>query len=162
MSMTAARTLRRAFLLASIVCTPLGCASTAPPAKQTTAPTPAPTEKRTLVFALTTGLEDPQAMQMAFRHARVAADQHTLGEVVVLVYSRGVQSLDAGAARPPGVAKLAQEAMAAGVKVLVCAHSMQMGDVPAERLDPKPTQIVPQAIVALVGYVAKGAAVVRY
>lgn len=123
---------------------------------------PAP-QKRAMVFALATGVEDTQEMASVFRHARVAAEQKKLGDVVVLVYGRGVQALDANlAARPPAVTKSVEEALAAGVKVQVCEHALQQFGIAKDKLVPTGVTTVPNAMAAMVDYVAAGAEVVRY
>jgi intracellular sulfur oxidation DsrE/DsrF family protein len=126
-------------------------------------PARAPRPQGILLFVLTTGIEDIQSMNSVFRHAKTAAETQRLQEVVVLIYGRGVQALDGSmGARPAQTAQMVRDAMAAGVKVQVCAHALEnMGVVP-ERLDPQPSEIVPNAIATLVDYVARGAAVVRY
>ena len=139
-----------------------------PPASaQSTHPTAHPAQTPRphgiLLIALTTGLEDIQVMNMALRQARVAADQHRLEEVVLLVYGRGVQAFDGGIpARPPQTAQLAREAMTAGVRVLVCGNALAQMGLDRARLDPAPTEVVPQAIVTLTEYAARGATLVRY
>ena len=118
---------------------------------------------RTLVYVLTTGLEDVQVMQSVFTHARVAAEQQRLHEVVILVYGRGVFAFDGGIeGRPPKLADTIRQAMKAGVKVQVCGTALKHMGIDRKRLDPSPTEIVPQATVTLVDYVARGAAVVKY
>lgn len=135
----------------------------APASPVPTAPQPSAVVDRTLVFVLTTGLEDAQTMSSVFKHARTAAEQHRLREVVVLVYGRGVFAFDGGiSSRPPKIADMIRQAMAAGVRVQVCANALQHMGIDPTRLDPQPTEIVPSAMVTLVDYVARGAAVVRY
>ena len=134
-------------------------AAAAPPAATAVA---APQPHRTLVFALTTGLEDQQTVNMTFLQAKLAADEKKV-DVIVLVYGRAVLALDgAVGARSPMTPALVRDAMAAGVRVQVCANAMQKLGVPADKLDPPGVQVVPTAIGALVDYVAGGAAVVRY
>lgn len=130
---------------------------TKPPAKT------APRSERTLVYILTTGLEDAQVMQSVFTHARVAAERRRLREVVILVYGRGVFAFDGDIeGRPPKLAESIREAMKAGVKVQVCGTALSKMGIDRKRLDPQPTEVVPQATATLVDYVADGAAVVKY
>lgn len=154
---------RSLVLLAALVAG--GCAPSAVQA-QSRAPNPstAPARsERALLFVLTTGLEDVQAMTSVFRHAKVAAEQHRLSEVAVLVYGRGVHAFDGDiSARPPQLLELIRQAMAAGVRVMLCANAIEHMGVDRAHLDPAPTEIVPNAIVTLVGYVERDAAVVRY
>lgn len=123
----------------------------------------APRSNRALVFVSTTGLEDLQTVSSVFRHAQTAAEQGRLSEVVVLVYGRGIEAFDGdNARRPDSLVQSIRAAMGAGVRVLLCAHAMQQMGIPSERLDPMPTEVVPNAIATLVDYVAADAAVVRY
>lgn len=138
-------------------------ANAAPVTTPTAAAQATPLAPRTLVFALTTGLEDAQTMGMVFRHAKVAAEQKKLEGVVVLVYGRGVQALDGAlGARPPALVTLVRDALAAGVKVQVCANALEQFGVPRDKLEPAGVEVVPNAMVSLVDYVSRGAAVVRY
>lgn len=142
-----------------------GCAPSVVQAQRRAADPPAARARsdRALLFVLTTGLEDVQTMGSVFRHAKVAAEQHRLSEVAVLVYGRGVQAFDGDvSARPPQLLELIREAMAAGVRVVLCANAIEHMGVDRAHLDPTPTEIVPNAIVTLVGYVERDAAVVRY
>ncbi len=127
------------------------------------APAAGPRAPRKLVFALATGLEDVQTMSSVFRHAKVAAEQKKLEGVVVLVYGRGVQAVDGALrARPPQTVALIREALAAGVKIQVCANALEHLGVARDKLDPEGLEVIPNAMVAMVDYVAAGAAVVRY
>ncbi|UJR82985.1 DsrE family protein [Sandaracinus amylolyticus] len=155
-------TIRSLVLFASIVA--LGCAPATLHAQSPARPAadaPARSD-RALVFVLTTGL-DAQTMSSVFRHARTAAEQQRLSEVVVLVYGRGVQAFDGTiSARPAQLTELIRSAMAAGVRVRLCASALVHMGVDRDRLDPQPTEIVPNAIATLVDYVARDAAIVRY
>lgn len=119
--------------------------------------------ERVLVFVLTTGLEDAQTLSSVFRHAAAAARDGRLREVAIVVYGRGIQAFDGAIrGRPAGLTDSIRAAMAAGVRIHLCAHAMERMGVAREALDPEPTTIVPNAITTLVDYVARGAAVVRY
>lgn len=147
--------------LVALACTyPVERHASAAPAASTTSE---PRSSRALVLLLATGLEDAQTMGSVFRHARVAAEQKKLDEVTVIVYGRGVQALNGAlGARPAQVAQLAKEALAAGVHVKVCANALAQMGVSPENLDPPGVEIIPSAMTAVVDYVARGAAVVRY
>lgn len=155
--------IRSFVLLASLValgCAPATLAAQAPVRPAQDAPA---RSERALVFVLTTGLEDAQTMTSVFRHARAAAEQQRLSEVVVLVYGRGVQAFDGSiAARPAQVTEHARGAMAAGVRILLCGAALERMGIDRADLDPPPTAIVPNAITTLVDYVAGDAAIVRY
>lgn len=133
------------------------------PAEGAASRSASPQSSRALVFVSTTGLEDLQTMSSVFRHARTAAEQGRLSEVVVLVYGRGIEAFDGDIAhRPDSLVQSIRAAMGAGVRVLLCANAMEQMGIRRERLDPLPTEVVPNAIATLVDYVAGGAAVVRY
>lgn len=120
---------------------------------------------RSLVFVLTTGLEDAQTLSSVFRHAQAAAaaSQHRLREVVILVCGRGIQAFDGRIqSRPSGLVEMITRAQRAGVRVILCAQAIDRMGLDRERLDPAPTEIVPNAIATLVDYVANDAAVVSY
>ncbi|NVB80809.1 MAG: DsrE family protein [Kofleriaceae bacterium] len=156
----------RTRLFSAVLLLSLGASSpllAQPPATKPAPTTSAPRSDRTLVYVLTTGLEDAQVMQSVFVHARVAAEQRRLREVVILVYGRGVFAFDGDIeARPPKLAESIRQAMKAGVKIQVCGTALAHMGIDRKRLDPTPTEIVPQATVTLVDYVAGGAAVVKY
>ena len=116
-----------------------------------------------LLFVLTTGLEDSQTISSVFRHAAMAAEQHRLQEVAVLVYGRGVQALDELLkARPPQTAQFLKMAHAAGVRIRVCAHALEQMGIDRKNIDAQVAEVVPSAMALLVDYVARGATVVRY
>ena len=137
---------------------------TTPASAQSSAPTQhAPRAHGELVIVLTSGMEDIQAMNMAFRQARAAADLHQLASVTVLVYGRGVQALNGGMpARPPQTAQFARDALAAGVRIVVCANALQQMGVAVDQLDPRPTEVVANATTTLVEFATRGATVIRY
>lgn len=135
----------------------------APPAKPALAQTQAARSERALVFVLTTGLEDAQTMTSVFRHAEAAAVQRKLREVVILVYGRGIQAFDGRIkARPAGLVAMIEKAQRAGVKVVLCAQAIDKMGIDRKRLDPTPSEVVPNAMTTLVDYVVRDAAVVSY
>jgi len=151
--------MRTAFLMLSIVLG--GCAPSLVSAQR--APTTEAATERALVFVLNTGMEDAQTMSSVFRHARSAAGDGRLREVAVLVYGRGIQAFDGTIRRrPTGLTDSIREAMAAGVRIVLCAQAMDQMGVAREALDPLPSAVVPNVMTTLVDYVAAGAAVVRY
>ena len=153
--------MRTAFLMLSIVLG--GCAPSLVYAQRATATEAAPRSERALVFVLNTGLEDAQTMSSVYRHAQSAAGDGRLREVAILVYGRGIQAFDGTIRRrPTGLTASIREAMAAGVRVVLCAQAMDQMGVAREALDPLPSAVVPNVMTTLVDYVAAGAAVVRY
>ncbi len=156
--------IRKAFITALIAVAVSSTAALVVSAQPRAATPPsAPATQRALVFVLTSGIEDIQAMNSVFRHAKTAAEQHKLQEVVVLVYGRGVNALDGSMkARPTTTGDFVRDAIAAGVRVKVCAVALEHMGVPKDKLDPAGVEIVPNAMATLVDYVARGAAVVKY
>ncbi len=97
-----------------------------------------------LVFLLTTGLEDVNALDTVLQYAISAKKSGHLSDVVVLADSRGVEILAANmGARPTQTVALAKQAKAAGVRFLVTASGLKQFDITAADLDPKPDEIVP-------------------
>ena len=97
-----------------------------------------------VVFLLTTGLENVQALDTLLQYAIAAKKSGHLSDVVVLADSRGVEILAGNmGARPAQTAALAKQAKAAGVRFLVTAPGLKQFDVAAADLDPKPDEIVP-------------------
>ena len=149
------------FLMLSLVLG--GCAPSLVSAQRATAMEAAPRAERALVFVLNTGLEDAQTMSSVFRHAQSAAGDGRLREVAILVYGRGIQAFDGSIRRrPAGLTDVIREAMAAGVRIVLCAQAMDQMGVDRGALDPLPSVVVPNVMTTLVDYVAAGAAVVRY
>jgi len=156
------RKLVSVFLLGALASAPT-TALAAPSSKASHASPPSARSERALVFVLTTGLEDAQTMTSVFRHAASAAAQRRLREVAIVVYGRGVQAFDGRLkARPADLVEHIAKAKRAGVRVILCAQALDKMGVDRARLDPAPTDIVPNAMTTLVDYVARDAAVVSY
>jgi hypothetical protein len=97
-----------------------------------------------VVFLLTTGLENVQALDTLLQYAISAKKSGHLSDVAVLAESRGVEILAGNmGARPAQTAALAKQAKAAGVRFLVTTPGLQQFDMTAADLDPKPDEIVP-------------------
>ncbi len=154
----------------ALLLAPVAAAAPAPAAPATTTPlttttakADAPLSNRPLLFVAMTGLEDVQRLQSVFMHAKVAADQHKLNDVSVLVYGRAAEVFNGAIkTRPAALLDAITAAQAAGVKVMVCNVALdRMGIDPAKAV-PTPTQIVPNGMTTLVEYVLKDAAVISY
>ena len=90
-----------------------------------------------MVFVLTTGLEDLQAVNMAIRHSGMALKSGYLDDSVLLVYGRAVQALSKEiTAKPPQTAAFVKEASEAGVRVMACAEAMKRFGIAREDLVP--------------------------
>lgn len=157
------RTMMTAFLLAAV--TAASPAAAQPTKAQPSTPaslSAQPAKKGKLVFAAMTGMEDMQTMSSAYRHAMVALKSGHLDKVVVLSYGRSAVVYDSTVkAIPDDVRKLAAQAQAAGVELVVCKNSLEKLGIDPASLQPKP-RIVENAMAELARLVAEGYAVVSY
>ncbi|MCL5745911.1 MAG: DsrE family protein [Acidobacteria bacterium] len=115
-----------------------------------------------LAFVLTTGFEDLQMANMMLKQAKIAKSSGYLEDVAVVVYGRGVQLFENTGARPQPTAQFIRDAQGAGVRFYVCNNALHQMGIPADRLDPKPDQIVPFGIVKLSELISDGYQVLRY
>lgn len=116
-----------------------------------------------MVFALTTGLEDLQSVNMAIRHAGMAKKSGFLDDSVLLVYGRAVQAFSREiTAKPPQVAAAIKEAKEAGARIIVCGEALKRFNIPREKLEPGVDEVVPNSIVTLAELVSKGYQVIKY
>lgn len=116
-----------------------------------------------MVFVLTTGLEDLQAVNMAIRHAGMTRKSGYLDDSVLLVYGRAVQAFSKDiTAKPPQTASFIKEAKEAGVRILICGEALKRFDIPREKLEPGVDAVVPNSIVTLVELVSMDYQVIIY
>ena len=116
-----------------------------------------------MVFALTSGLEDLQAVNMAIRHAGMARKSGYRDDSVLLVYGRGVQAFARDiTAKPPMLSALIKEAKEDGVHILVCGEALKRFNIPRDGLEPGIEKVVPNAIVTLAELVSKGYQIIKY
>lgn len=116
-----------------------------------------------MVFVLTTGLEDLQAVNMAIRHAGMAQKSGYLDDTVLLVYGRSVQAFSKDiTAKPPQVAAAIKEAKEAGARIIVCGEALKRFDIAREKLEPGVDEVVPNSIVTLAELVSKGYQIIKY
>lgn len=116
-----------------------------------------------MVFVLTTGLEDLQAVNMAIRHSGMALKSGYLDDSVLLVYGRGVQAFSKNiTAKPAQTSAFIKEAKQAGVRILICGEAIRRFNIPKEELDPGVDAVVPNSIVTLAELVSKGYQVIKY
>ncbi|MCL5744735.1 MAG: DsrE family protein [Acidobacteria bacterium] len=115
-----------------------------------------------LAFVLTTGMDDIQTMNMMLQQAKIAKDSGYLEDVAVVVYGRGVMAFHNVGARPPQTAQFIRDAQKSGVRFYVCNNALTKMGIAADKLDPKPDEIVPQGIVKLSELVSDGYQVIRY
>lgn len=101
----------------------------------------------------TTGLEDLGTLSSAFRHAKNAKESGYLSDVVWLTYGR--------AAVPESVRKEAQEAKAAGVRLVACGNALEKFGIDSKKLQPQ-AEVVDNGVAELSLLVAEGYQVIRY
>jgi len=160
-------TRRTAWIVPALVVALGGLLSMAGPAPRAVAEEPAvePGSKGhgKMVFALTTGLEDLQTVNMAIRHAGMARKSGYLDESVLLVYGRAVQAFSKDiTAKPPQVSAAIKEAKEAGVRIIVCGEAIKRFDIPKDKLEPGVDEVVPNSIVTLAELVSRGYQVIKY
>lgn len=116
-----------------------------------------------MVFVLTSGLEDLQAVNMAIRHAGMAKASGYLDDSVLLVYGRAVQAFSKDiTAKPPQVAAAIKEAKESGARIIICGEALKHFDIPREKLEPGVDEVVPNAIVTLAELVSRGYQIIKY
>ena len=92
----------------------------------------------------------------------MAKESGYLSDVVWLSYGRAVVALDPTVkAVPDGVHKAAQEAQAAGVRLVACNNALQKYGIDPKTLQPH-AEVVPSGVVELARLVAEGYQVIRY
>ncbi len=116
-----------------------------------------------MVFALTTGLEDLQSVNMAIRHSAMALKSGYLDNSVLLVYGRAVQAFSKEiTAKPTQIDAFVQDAHEAGVRVVICAEALKRFHIPKEDLVPGVSEVVPNSIVTLAELVSKDYQIIKY
>lgn len=115
-----------------------------------------------LVLMLTTGIEDVREMALSLEDAKAAKDSGYLEDVIWIARDRGVEALGSLRARPTEMVQLERAAKASGVRIIVSGAALKQYGVPADRLDPKPDEIVPDAVVRLAELISQGYQVIRY
>lgn len=149
-------------LLASLLVLPASALAQPPGAARSAPARTTPAPKGKLVFVATTGLEDLGTLTSSLRHAAGAMKSGHLSEVVWLTYGRAVVALDPTVkAVPAEVRKVAEEAKAAGVRLVACGNALEKFDIDPRKLQPA-AEVVPNGVAELSRLVAEGYAVIRY
>jgi intracellular sulfur oxidation DsrE/DsrF family protein len=132
-------------------------------AKPAAAPTPVATPARLpgLVFALSTGLEDGMKMTTAFRQARVALAEGAVDRSTVVISGRAAVIFLPGFTLPADLAAEMKSAKEAGVRVVVCEHSLGRFGIPTEHAATM-AEVVPRAIVEIATLAAAGHEVLSF
>jgi intracellular sulfur oxidation DsrE/DsrF family protein len=98
----------------------------------------------------------------SFRHAKAARESGYLSDVVWLSYGRAVVALDPTVkAVPESVRKEAQEAKAAGVRLVACGNALAKFDIDPKKLQPQ-AEVVDNGVAELSRLVAEGYQIIRY
>ena len=109
-----------------------------------------------LVFLVTTGLEDSNALDTVLQYAISARASGHISEVVILADGRGVEILAAHmGARPAQTAQLAKKAKAAGIRFVVTDTGLKQVDMTKTDLDPAPDEIIPDGGARLAGLISQ-------
>lgn len=150
------------FLVVTLVTAPLAALAAEPSQAPQAAARKTPARQGKLVFVSTTGLEDTLTLSSAFRHAKAAKESGYLSDVVWLTYGRAVVALDPTVkAVPEPVRKQAQEAKAAGVRLVACGAALKKFDIDPKKLQPQ-AEVVDNGVAELARLVAEGYQVIRY
>jgi intracellular sulfur oxidation DsrE/DsrF family protein len=115
-----------------------------------------------LVFMLTTGFEDLREVELCLSDVKVAKASGDLTEVTLLLRGRGVDALTALSGRPAQIAKLANELKASGVHIIASDSELKQDGLSASRMDPAPSELVPDAAARMIELVSRGYQVIRY
>jgi hypothetical protein len=153
----------RLVLVPALVGALVGVLAAGPALAAKPAPTPAvqPAPKGRLLFAVQTGPEDLQTVQAAIRHAKVALETGHLSDVELVFFGRAGSLFDPDAkVFPDEVVAALAATRAAGVRVVVCAHTLARIGVDPARVDR--AEVVPMAIGEIAQRVAEGWEVVNY
>src|SRR5580704_15891261 len=105
-----------------------------------------------LVFMLTTGFEDLREVELCLSDVKVAKASGELAEVILLVRGRGVDALTNMNGRPTQIAQLAKELKASGVHIIASDSELKQDGLPAARMDPAPSELVPDGAARMVEF----------
>ncbi len=116
-----------------------------------------------LVIVLTTGPEAMHETELALRYALAVKRSGGLREVDLLADGRGVEALAAVAGSgSPALGKLAGDAKAAGVRLIVSGEALKQAGIAPASLDPKPDEIVPDGALKLADLIRQQHQVMRF
>jgi intracellular sulfur oxidation DsrE/DsrF family protein len=82
--------------------------------------------------------------------------------VILLVRGRGVDALTNMNGRPTQIAQLAKELKASGVHIIASDSELKQDGLPAARMDPAPSELVPDGAARMVEFVVQGYQIIRY
>ncbi|XXF75221.1 DsrE family protein [Myxococcaceae bacterium GXIMD 01537] len=149
-------------IIAALVTAPLAALASAPGQAPRASEKQVPARQGKLVFVSTTGLEDLGTLSSSFRHAKAAKESGYLSDVVWLSYGRAVVALDPTVkAVPETLRKEAEEARAAGVRLVACGSALAKFGIDPAKLQPR-AEVVENGVTELSRLVAEGYQVIRY
>jgi intracellular sulfur oxidation DsrE/DsrF family protein len=115
-----------------------------------------------LVFMLTTGFEDLREVELCLDDVKAAKASGYAADVILIVRGRGIEALTNLSGRPSQLAELAREVKASGVHIVASDNELKQGGISAARMDPTPSDLVPDAAVRMTELVSQGYQVIRY
>jgi hypothetical protein len=115
-----------------------------------------------LVFMLTTGFEDLQEIELCLSDVKAAKASGNLADVTLLVRGRGLDALSNLNGRPAQIAQLAKELKASGVHIIASDSKLKQDGLSTARMDPAPTELVPDAAARMIEFISQGYQVIRY
>jgi len=121
-----------------------------------------PEPRHKLIFMLTTGFEDLREVELCLHDVKVAKASGYLADVILIVRGRGVDALANLNGRPSQIADLAREVKASGVRIIASDAELTQYGVSAAKLDPVPSELIPDAAARMSEYVSQGYEVIRY
>lgn len=115
-----------------------------------------------LVFMLTTGFEDLREVELCLSDVKVAKASGDLADVTLLVRGRGVDVLSNLNGRPAQIAQLAKDLKASGVHIIASDSELKQDGLSAARMDPAPSELVPDAAARMIEFISQGYQIIRY
>lgn len=115
-----------------------------------------------LVFMLTTGFEDLREVELCLSDVKVAKALGNLADVTLILRGRGVDALANLNGRPAQIAKLIHEVKASGVHIIASDSELKQEGLSNARMDPEPTELVPDAAARMIEFVSREYQVIRY
>ena len=115
-----------------------------------------------LVFMLTTGFEDLREVELCLSDVKAAKALGDLADVTLILRGRGVDALANLNGRPEQITKLIHEVKASGVHIIASDSELKQDGLSSARMDPEPSELVPDAAARMIEFVSRGYQVIRY
>jgi|HubBroStandDraft_6_1064221.scaffolds.fasta_scaffold648301_1 hypothetical protein len=123
---------------------------------------PAPDPHVGLVFMLTTGFEDLREVELCLSDVKVAKASGELANVTLIVRGRGVDAFTNLNGRPAQIAKLAHDVKDSGVRIIASDSELKQDGLSSAKMDPEPSELVPDGAARMIAFVSQGYQVIRY